>query len=120
MRGWLSMRTILALATIGAEIPRTAAAHAQVPVIPAPIPDAILVDVPYGVPITLDQAHKAIAAADVWKRNGKMGITRINPSGNLIADASLDNAYGQGIVQTPSILDCAQEPSGKRQWVREG
>ena len=90
------MRIILALATIGTTLLTAQLALAQAPAAPAapaPIPDAMPFDIPYGAPITLDQAHKAIGAAadDAKKRNWKMAITVVDPSGNLIAHATLDN-----------------------------
>ena len=53
--------------------------HAQAPA-PA-IPDTMPFDIPYGTPIPLDQAHKAItgAAAEAKKRNWKMAISYQQP-----------------------------------------
>ena len=49
-------------------------------------------DIPYGTPITLDQAQKAImaAVAEAKKHNWKMSITVVDPAGNLIAHATMD------------------------------
>ena len=64
-------------------------AHAQAP---APVPEAMPFDIPYGTPIGIDQADKAIIAAvtEAKKHNWKMSITVVDPSGNLIAHATMD------------------------------
>jgi uncharacterized protein GlcG (DUF336 family) len=109
----------LALATIAAALLAPQHAHAQAPATPpaspaapAPIPDAMPFDIPYGAPINLEQAHKAIAAAaaDAQKRNWKMAIAVVDPSGNLIAHATLDNtqyasiAISQAKARTAAML----------------
>ncbi len=113
------MRKNLVLATIGAALlaapiaPQLAHAQAPAaPAAPAPIPDAMPFDIPYGTPINLDQAHKAItaAAAEANKRHWKMAITVVDPSGNLIAHATLDNtqyasiAISQAKARTAAML----------------
>lgn len=73
--------------------PQIGAAQAPAPA----IPDAMPFDIPYGTPITLDQAHKAIMAAseEATKRRWKMAISVTDPSGNLVAHATLDGTqYG--------------------------
>ncbi len=109
------MPTRLVLATIGAALLAAPLAHAQTPAAPAApaapatpatpavaaaIPDAMPFDIPYGAPISLDQAQKAIAtaAADANKRKWKMAITVVDPSGNLIAHATLDNTQYASIA----------------------
>jgi glc operon protein GlcG len=64
-------------------------AYAQAP---APVPEAMPFDIPYGTPIGMDQAQKAIMAAvtEAKKHNWKMAITVVDPSGNLIAHATMD------------------------------
>jgi glc operon protein GlcG len=64
-------------------------AHAQAP---APVPEAMPFDIPYGTPIGMDQAQKAImtAVTEAKKHNWKMAITVVDPSGNLIAHATMD------------------------------
>jgi len=49
-------------------------------------------DIPYGTPINLDTAHKAIIAAvtEAKKHNWKMAISVVDPAGNLIAEATMD------------------------------
>jgi glc operon protein GlcG len=71
-----------------------AAAQAQTPApaTPAPVPEAMPFDIPYGTPIDLDTAHKAIlaAAAEAKKHNWKMAIAVVGPAGQLIAHATMD------------------------------
>ena len=58
----------------------------------APVPEAMPFDIPYGTPITLDQAHKAIIAAanEATKHNWKMAISVVDQAGNLVAHATMD------------------------------
>jgi uncharacterized protein GlcG (DUF336 family) len=54
-------------------------------------------DIPYGTPITLDTAQKAIMAAEAEakKHNWKMAIAVVDPAGQLIAHATMDGTqYG--------------------------
>lgn len=74
-------------------------ADAQTPA-PAPaVPEAMPFDIPYGASITMDEAHKGIMAAvtEAKKHNWKMAISVVDPSGNLIAHATIDG------TQTGSI-----------------
>ncbi|MBV9250565.1 MAG: heme-binding protein [Acetobacteraceae bacterium] len=87
------MHARLAFALIGISLFAAPAVHAQqAPAAPAAIPDAMPFDIPYGTPITLEQAQKAItaAAAEANKRKWRMSIAVVDPSGNLIAHATLD------------------------------
>jgi glc operon protein GlcG len=70
-------------------------ANAQAPAAPAAapaIPEAMPFDIPYGAPIGLDDAEKAImaAVAEARKHNWKMSITVVDPSGYVIAHATMD------------------------------
>jgi uncharacterized protein GlcG (DUF336 family) len=58
----------------------------------APVPEAMPFDIPYGTPIDMDTAHKAImaAAAEAKKHNWKMAISVVDPAGQLIAHATMD------------------------------
>ena len=83
--------------TLTAMLLSASAAYAQAPAAapatsPPPIPAAMPFDIPYGAPISLDQAHKAVAgaAAEAKTRNWKFAISIVDPSGNLIAHATLD------------------------------
>jgi glc operon protein GlcG len=61
------------------------------------VPEAMPWDTPYGTPIPMDDAHKAIIAAvtEAKKHNWKMAIAVVDPSGNLIAFAAMDGVqYG--------------------------
>jgi len=68
------------------------AASAQQQPAPAAVPEAMPFDIPYGAPIDLDTAHKAImaAAAEAKKHNWKMAIAVVGPVGQLIAHATMD------------------------------
>jgi uncharacterized protein GlcG (DUF336 family) len=68
-----------------------AVAQAPAPA-PAPVPDAMPFDIPYGTPIGLDQAKRVAdaAMADAKKRNWKMAISIVEPSGDLIYFQKMD------------------------------
>jgi glc operon protein GlcG len=58
------------------------------------IPDEMPFDVPYGPPISLDQAQAVIQAAvvEAKKRNWKMNIAVADSGGNLVAFQRMDGA----------------------------
>jgi glc operon protein GlcG len=58
------------------------------------IPDEMPFDVPYGIPISLDQAQAVIhaAVAEAKKRNWKMNIAVADSGGNLVAFQRMDGA----------------------------
>ena len=58
------------------------------------IPDEIPFDVPYGLPIPVDQAQAVIraAAAEAKNRNWKMNIAVADSGGNLVAFQRMDGA----------------------------
>jgi uncharacterized protein GlcG (DUF336 family) len=58
------------------------------------IPDEIPFDVPYGSPISLDQAQAVIqaAVAEARKRNWKMNVAVADSGGNLVAFQRMDGA----------------------------
>jgi glc operon protein GlcG len=58
------------------------------------IPDEMPFDVPYGRPISLDQAQAVIqaAVAEAKKRNWKMNIAVTDSGGNLVAFQRMDGA----------------------------
>jgi glc operon protein GlcG len=58
------------------------------------VPDEMPFDVPYGIPITLDRAEAVIhaAVAEAGKRNWKMNVAVVDPSGNLVAFQRMDGA----------------------------
>jgi uncharacterized protein GlcG (DUF336 family) len=82
----------IAAAIITATFAAIPLAHAQAPAATAPVPEAMPFDIPYGAPIALAQANKAIAAAaaEAKKHNWKMAITIVDPAGNLVAHETMD------------------------------
>jgi glc operon protein GlcG len=87
------MRTAFAAGIAAAiAIPLAHAQTAAPAAAPAPVPEVMPFDIPYGTPIGLDQAQKAIAAAEAEakKHNWKMAITVVDPAGNLVAHATMD------------------------------
>jgi uncharacterized protein GlcG (DUF336 family) len=58
------------------------------------IPDEIPFDVPYGPPISLEQAQTVIqaAVAEAKKRNWKMNVAVADSGGNLVAFQRMDGA----------------------------
>jgi uncharacterized protein GlcG (DUF336 family) len=88
------MRKLTLVALFGAGLIATnmQAAQAQTPT-PAPaVPETMPFDIPYGAPIDLDDAHKAIMAAvtEAKKHNWKMSVTVVDPAGFVIAHATMD------------------------------
>jgi uncharacterized protein GlcG (DUF336 family) len=67
---------------------------------PAAPPEAMPFDIAYGTPINLDTAQKAIIAAEneAKKHNWKMAIAVVDPSGNLIAEATMDSTQYASIA----------------------
>jgi uncharacterized protein GlcG (DUF336 family) len=59
---------------------------------PAPVPEEMPFDIPYGTSITLEQANKAIEAAiaEAQKHKWKMAITVVDTAGNLVAHATMN------------------------------
>ncbi len=98
------------------------AGHAQAPAptaSPAPdvVPEAMPFDIPYGTPITLDQAQTVITAAmaEARKHNWKMSISVADPAGFLVAHATMDGTqYGSTEVSQAKARTSAlyRRPSG--------
>jgi glc operon protein GlcG len=82
----LALACALALSAGSAIVP----AVAQQPAAPAPAPSASL---PYGPPITLDQAKRAMAAAELEaaKNSWQVAITILDSGGNMIMFHRVDN-----------------------------
>lgn len=112
----------VAAALIAAAVFAVPIAHAQAPTAPAPtappaVPEVMPFDIPYGTPINLDQAQKAImaAAAEAKKHNWKMSISVVDPAGNLVAHATMDGtqyasiAISQAKARTAALF---RRPSG--------
>ena len=96
-------------------------AHAQAPAAsppaPAAVPEAMPFDIPYGTPIKMDDAHKAIIAAanEAKKHNWKMSISVVGPDGQLVAHATMDDTqYGSVEVSQAKARTSAQfrRPTG--------
>jgi glc operon protein GlcG len=94
------MRKLAFAALCGAAliVPCLQSARAQAPA-PA-VPEAMPFDIPYGTPISMDDAHKALmaAAAEAKKHNWKMSITVVDTAGNLVAHATMDGTQYASIV----------------------
>jgi glc operon protein GlcG len=60
---------------------------------PAPVPDKMPFDIPYGTPINLETAKKAADAAfaEAKRRGWKMAITVVSPSGMLTYFEKMDD-----------------------------
>jgi len=63
------------------------------------VPDKMPFDIPYGMPISLDRAEAAVAAAvaEAKRRDWKMNVAVVDSGGNLVAFQRMDGA------QTASI-----------------
>jgi uncharacterized protein GlcG (DUF336 family) len=85
----LALACALALSAGSAIVP----AVAQQPAAPAPAP-ASSATLPYGPPITLDQAKRAMAAAELEaaKNSWQVAITILDSGGNMIMFHRVDNA----------------------------
>jgi uncharacterized protein GlcG (DUF336 family) len=82
-------RRILGCAAASLLLAGLATAHAQ---LPSGVPEKMPYDTPYGAPIKLAEAQKAIAAAmaEAQKHNWSMAVAVVGPSGELIAEATMD------------------------------
>jgi glc operon protein GlcG len=102
------MRKLALAALLAAVVITPEVARAQAPA----VPEAMPWDVPYGTPINLDDAHKAIIASvnEAKKHNWKMSITVVDPAGNLIAHATMDGtqygsiAFSQAKARTAALF----------------
>jgi len=87
---WSFACAVLAAGTAQAEM----AAPPAAPATPAPVPDVMPFDIPYGESITIAKAEKAIAAAvaeaSKSPRNWKLAIAVVDPSGELVAFHKMD------------------------------
>jgi uncharacterized protein GlcG (DUF336 family) len=61
--------------------------------LPAGVPEKIPFDIPYGPPISMEMAKKAVEAAiaDATRRNWKLAIAVVSPSGDLTYFAKMDD-----------------------------
>jgi uncharacterized protein GlcG (DUF336 family) len=79
------------------------------------VPDKMPFDVPYGPPISAENAHKVIQAADTEakKRDWKMNIAVVDAGGNLVAFERMDGA------QIASIAIAEHKARAAAQFRRE-
>jgi uncharacterized protein GlcG (DUF336 family) len=80
----LAIMTIAAASFALPALAQTAAAPA--------VPEKMPFDIPYGASIGLEEAQKAAAAsvAEAKKHNWKMSVSVVDPSGNLLVQATMD------------------------------
>jgi glc operon protein GlcG len=86
-------KTVVGL-LVGLSFAATSAAFAQAQQAPAPVPEQMPFDIPYGTAITLEQAQKVAAAAEAEakKHNWKLNIAVAGPSGDLKYFIRMDGA----------------------------
>jgi glc operon protein GlcG len=97
----MSLKSALTIAALGGVFV-AGASLAQQPPAQNPldvIPEKMPFDIPSGTPITLDRAQAAVAAAvaESKKRDWRMNIAVVGPSGRLIAFARMDGAQRASI-----------------------
>lgn len=92
------MRHLIFAALVGAIVIVPQIASAQAPAAPV-VPEAMPFDIPYGAPIGVDDAQKAIMAAvtEAKKHNWKMSVTVVDPGGYVIAHATMDGTQDASI-----------------------
>lgn len=91
----MSLKSVLTVTTFGAALLVAGASNAQQK--PSPfdaVPDKMPFDIPYGAPISLDQAEAAIGAAvaESKKRGWKLNVAVMDSGGNLVAFQRMDGA----------------------------
>jgi uncharacterized protein GlcG (DUF336 family) len=90
------MRKTILTAALGAAVACCGPALAQQPAAPAPapVPDQMPFDIPYGESINLAKAEKAIAAAiaeaSKSPRNWKLAVSVVDTNGDLVAFQKMD------------------------------
>jgi glc operon protein GlcG len=107
----------IAIAVITATLIAAPLANAQTQAPAAAVPEAMPFDIPYGTPIAMDQAQKAIMAAvtEAKKHNWKMSISVVDPTGNLVAHVTMDGTqYGSIQISQAKARTAAlfRRPSG--------
>lgn len=87
-------KSVIAWSLAGAVLATGAQAQTQPAAAPAPVPDTMPFDIPYGESINLAKAEKAIAAviaeASKSPRNWKFSIAVVDPNGELVALHKMD------------------------------
>jgi glc operon protein GlcG len=68
-------------------------ATAQAPALPAGVPAEMPYNIPYGMPISMEMAKRAVDAAhaEAVRRNWKMAIAVVSPSGDLTYFLKMDD-----------------------------
>jgi glc operon protein GlcG len=86
-------KTIVGL-LIGLSFAATSAAFAQAQQTPAPVPEQMPFDIPYGTAITLDHAKQVAEAAmaEAAKHKWKLNIAVVGPGGDLKYFVRMDDA----------------------------
>lgn len=90
-------RQVLSATLMGAVLFIAGPVSAQPAAAPNPldaIPEKMPFDIPYGVPITLDRAEAAIAAAvgEAKRRDWKLNVAVVDTGGNLVAFQRMDGS----------------------------
>lgn len=93
-------RLAMAAVTTAAVLVGSAGVRAQ----HAGVPDKMPFDIPYGTPITMEMARKAVdaAEAEARKRGWKMGIAVVSPSGDLTYFAKMDDTQHAASTIAPN------------------
>jgi len=111
-------------------------AHPQAAPSPQPAPDVYQMPIPYGAPVSLDNAKKAAAAAvtEATKNGWTMVVAIVDPDGTLIYYEKMDNTQLASAVvaiekarsaalfkrPTRAFEDLLSQPGGDRYLKMEG
>jgi uncharacterized protein GlcG (DUF336 family) len=99
------MRTIALAAALAVTVLfQGPAAHAQtIQPAPAAVPDAMPFDIPFGTPISLDHAKQIATAAiaEARKRNWKMAVAVVEPTGDLVYYEKMDGTQYASVEIAP-------------------
>jgi glc operon protein GlcG len=94
-------RLVVTLLAAGAALAAGGQALAQAPAAPAPVPDQMPFDIPYGPSITVERAAQVVAAAvaEAKKspRNWKLAIAVVDPAGELVYFYKMDQTQAASI-----------------------
>ena len=96
----MSFISIRSMTVLAATAVAAAASFAQQPTPRDNVAEAMLFNIPYGAPISLERADAAINAAvvEAKKRNWPISITVMDSGGNLVAFKRMDGAQLASIV----------------------
>jgi uncharacterized protein GlcG (DUF336 family) len=94
---------VVSLLLCGAVLCGVQAEAQQAPPLPQGMPEKMPFDIPYGTPISLERARQVIAAVEALakKYDWKLGISVVDPAGDLVAFSRMDGTqYGSvGVSQ---------------------